>query len=244
MSISFESDYIYAMDGIANIWEHQLKLYSVPQHGPIGIADLNEVSSSYLTSAMDFIHSNHCFYNVALTNMVYNSYNYNTYFGNVAHGICYKIINMIDLYNREDEVFPYIHCLFSILTQYNVNLFHIDYYQKTPFNTVVEYTYYCIYSNKILTRKQHTALNALIKVVNPDYNVIKKCQAYIRRWLGTRTVQRKRLRRVLDGILYAPLGQIESNIYPDFPGGTKFHQCVEQFEDMAIRQQIKKLLMV
>lgn len=223
------------MDDIADIWEERFKLCLYTRMYPDNLS-LN--TSNDLRSFVTFIHDIVCFKNTSLATMVYNSYNYNTYFGNFAHGICYKIVDLISDHEAERELFPYINCLFGVTNCHYINLRHLDYYGNTPLEIVKAFEDYC-YQKDNITYTQRIALNVLVKIVDPDYCIVTKCQSYIRRWIARRQARRMQLKRVLDELLYAPFGQVELNSFPSFPGGTKFHQCIQHLEDTSLDVHVR-----
>lgn len=228
------------MDDLAELWESQFKLcwYASRYYDETPMNTSDELRSVVL-----FMHDNICFQNTLLTTMIYNSYNYNTYFGNFAHGICYKIVNLVNDFEAERELFPYINCLFGVTNWHRINLNHLDCDRKNPLEVVEDFEDYCYYRKDNVTSTQRTALSILAKVVNPNYCIVTKCQSYIRRWLGRREARRVQLKRVLEELLYAPFGQVELHSFPSFPGGVKFHKCIQDVECTSLEVHIQSNLL-
>lgn len=228
------------MDDLAEIWEYQFKLcwYATRYYDE---TPMN--TSEELRFVVMFLYDVVCFQNISLTTIIYNSYNYNTYFGNFAHGICYKVVNLVNDFEAEQELFPYINCLFGVTNWHHINLKHLDYQRQNPLEVVEDFEYYCCSRKDNITSIQRTALSILAKIVNPDYCIVTKCQSYIRRWLGRRQARRVQLKRVLDEVLYAPFGQVELHSFPCFPGGMKFHQCIQNVEDISLDIHIQSNLL-
>jgi len=227
------------MDDFAEIWEREFKLcwYAIRY-----FEETIAKPSSELQLISDEMIDVVAFQNTILCSMIYNSYNYNTYFGNFAHGICYKIINLINE-DFDTEMFPYMNCLFTILHHTNINLYHLDYYRNTPFKTIEDFYTRCLYHKYDFTQNQQIVLKVLMNVLDPNYCIVTKCQSYIRRWLGCREAKKQRLRKVLRDILYAPDGQVELHCFPTFPGGMEFHKCMEQVYEKSITLHVDQVLL-
>lgn len=227
------------MDDLAEIWEREFKLcwYATRyfEENPI-------YTSEQLRSVVFYIHDVCCFQNTALTTMIFNSYNYNTYFGNLAHGVCYKIINLLDDDTEGALLFPYVNSLFCITNWHKIDLYHFDCDRKTPLQVLEGYEKNYIDWKEHYTSTQRLAIRVLKKIVDPKYCIVTKCQSYIRGWLGRRTAKRLEMRCVLNALLYAPVGQIERTLFPSFPGGVEFNKCIERCENTAIDVHVRSIL--
>ena len=172
---------------------------------------------------------------------ILNSVNYDTYYGNFAHGICKKIFDILNLdddVNIHFVITPYLNMLFYIVNQGIVNLEFRDYYNHTPMESC---DFFKISLIRTYSTEAHGIIRLLRKILDPDYSIVIVIQKNVRRWLGKRKAQKQKLRIVLNNILYAPVKQIEFNLFPSFPGGTEYLQSCCRFEDNVIDEMVQMI---
>jgi hypothetical protein len=162
-----------------------------------------------------------------------NSTCYETYFGNFAHGIIQKITHINSSQTDfPQKVCPLIHLLLKMVNLGYVDINRDDYYGLNPYQTVLRELPQNVAEFRILSR-----------VLNPNYNVVVVCQTLIRRWLAKRKVQaqiiKNKYSQVIDSIKYAPKYQLESYIFPTFPGGCGYIASMHDFEERAIHQLVE-----
>jgi hypothetical protein len=166
------------------------------------------------------------------TEMIFNSFDYDTYYGNLAHGICEKVQALL----RNGYIYechPYIHLLFIARYEHNLQLNSLDGYMETPLERARDP--HC-HGNHVPT------LRLLEKLVDPSYCIITVAQSFVRRWLAMRRIQRLKLRRVLDHILTAPSQQIECNRFPQFPGGQCYIKAIDDFRDHVVQELVDSMI--
>jgi len=178
---------------------------------------------------------------------IFNSSNYNTYYGNFAHGMANKIVTLFRN-GCEVEIIPYIQILFQIIVKYKlVDITTYDYYNLTPQYILFEFLANELNCDEsLLTPTQLWCLNTSLKILDPYIYecIIVDIQKNIRRWLVKRRIRRMKYKTMLESILYAPSQQIENKIFTSFPGGSEYIALNQRFDDVSLEVQIHKVLLV
>lgn len=175
---------------------------------------------------------------------IFNSFNYNTYFGNFSHGICQKVFEMLRMNIDICKIMPYLNILFHIISTKMVDLRTRDYYRSTPYEMChylshTPHNYTLIMTNSDAFK----VVKMLVNILDPEYCIVTVIQTHVRSWLSKRRVQRIRFLRVLEDILYSPSKQVETHFYPTFPGGKCYLEMQERFEEKGV-EELTQLLCV
>lgn len=168
---------------------------------------------------LDYISSSSMFFFNKPSHETFNLVHYDTYYGNFAHCIRFKLSNMFhdQLFN---QCFSYFFILFLVRYNFNLDLNAIDYYGETPLQSLH-------LSGSSITNTLH--FNILNKLLDPSYCIVTVAQSFVRRWLAVRSFQRLKFKYVLEHILLSPPGQIQFSFFPFFPGGQYYLQSFHHF---------------
>lgn len=167
---------------------------------------------------------------------IFNSTFYDSYFGNIAHGMIQKLVNTRSILGNSEtnlidfnaKIYPLIHFLFKIVNLGYVDLFQKNYYDSIPYFDCINYLNTDIFAFKVLAR-----------VLDPyRTNIIVVCQSFVRRWLAIKFIRKQKFRNMLDEILYSPPGQIGSFKFPNFQGGRGYMSSFNNFRSNSIQQLV------
>lgn len=220
---------------IANVWNNEFGFnYNDDEKTP----QSSFYTSQKLISAFEKVWKFARQYNLCLSD-IFNSVNYDTYYGNFAHGICKKIFDIL----KDDTISvnvttPYLNMMFYIVNDGIINLTFRDYFNHTPLEA-------CDFFKDSKIRTYSTEAQGVIrilrKLLDPDYSIVIVIQKNVRRWLGHRKAHKQKLRVVLKNILYAPAQQIEFHSFRDFPGGSEYLQSYCRFQDNVIADMVQMI---
>lgn len=206
---------------LANIWSNR---YHIFDKCLMDIFDM-ECAMSYINTESMRIFN-------CTPEQIYNAFTYDTYYGNLGHGVCEKVKEMLKN-GFIKECYPYFYLLFVARYNHNLNLLAVDGWDETPYNTV---------QYGLPGLPEQTSMRILQKLVNPSYCIVTVAQSFVRRWLAIRRVQKLKFRMVLDHILTSPSCQIEFNNFPSFPGGQLYIKASQDFHISSVDELTNLLI--
>ena len=163
----------------------------------------------------------------------FNSCSYDTFFGNFAFGIYVKIASLYS-FHRDSLFSSYIYILFIARYKYNVDLSFKNYYNLTPLEEAMN-------DNALNILDIHLGFRLLVRLLNPKYCIVTKCQSVIRRWLCRNIIVHKKFQKCLESILLAPSQQIEFRFFPTFPGGSLYLDTNSKYQNYLMLRSGKRL---
>lgn len=217
---------------IATIWNKHLDLFpsTIDEH------HVEILSSSILSNEFQFLvfYGKTIYPNLVTPRILFNSVCFDTYFGNVAHGIVHKVLTILKHTGNSMYCYRYINLLFLIKYNFDINLEQRDYYNETPYDTLESFKrrHFTFFLHDRECYTPCVAFNILHKLTNTNYCILRIAQSYIRRMLAIKKVRKLRYRRILDILLISPPKQVEYKCFNSFPGGSKYLEHNRHFEDL------------